>query len=233
MNRWLLIALTASLGLAACSKNEETAAPAASAPQAAAPEPQAAPQEPAQGAPAAQANQGTVMHAEQAGGYTYAQVDLGNGKAVWIAGAPIEVKAGDKVQWGEYAVMHNFNAKSLGRTFDEILFVNAWGPVGAGMAQVAPHGAMPGDHPPMEPSAMQGAGDSAGEVKTVANAGGYSYLEIAQGEGTVWLAVPETTVQAGDKVSWNGGMTMRNFEAKSLGRTFPEIIFADAIRVTK
>jgi len=233
VNRWLLMVLTASLGLTACSKNEETAAPAATAPQVAAPAPEAAPPAPAPAAQAAQANKGTVMHVEEGGGYTYAQVDLGNGRTVWIAGAPIEIKAGDAVQWGEYAVMRDFNAKSLGRTFEEILFVNSWGPAGGAMAQVAPHGAMPGDHPPMEPSAMQGAGDNAGQVKTVATAGGYSYLEVAQGDATVWLAVPETTVKAGDKVSWNTGMTMRNFEAKSLGRTFPEIIFADAVRVTQ
>ncbi len=230
MNRWTLIALTASLGLAACAEQE-----AASAPQAETPAAQAA--APVAQAPAAAqaANVGTVMHAENAAGYTYAQVDLGNGRAVWIAGGQIAVKAGDQVQWGDYAVMRNFHARSLNRTFEEILFVNAWGPAGGAMAQVAPHGSQPGEHPPLTQNLMTepGPGAESGQVQSVTTAGGYSYLEVAKGDASVWIAVPETSVKAGDTVSWTGGMTMRNFEAKSLGRTFPEIVFADAVSVAK
>lgn len=221
VNRWILIALTASLGLAACTKKEEPAAPVAAAPAE-----QAA-------APAQAANTGTVMQTIEGGGYTYAQVDVG-GQVVWIAGAEIDVKPGDGVQWGDHMIMHNFHAKSIDRMFDEILFVSAWGPTGGSMAEVAPHGTpggASGGHPPMGQQGV--AGEHAGEVKSVTTAGGYSYMEVAQGDATVWIAVPEVAVQAGDTVTWDGGMTMRNFEAKSINRTFPEIIFADAARVVR
>lgn len=232
MNRWLLLAVAASVGLAACSKKEEPAATAETQPAA----PAAAP------APsAATPNSGKVIQLQQGSGYTYAEVETANGQKVWVAGGHIDIKPGDVVQWGDYAVMTNFNAKSLGRVFDQILFVNAWGPVGAPVTGVAPHGVPSGQHPPMgQPGApaasapaAPAAAASVGEVKSVANAGGYTYLEVLQGGSTVWIAAPETQVKVGDKVSWEGGMVMRNFSSTSLNRKFDEIIFAGAVRVAQ
>lgn len=184
---------------------------------------------------AATPNTGKVLQVQQAGSYTYAEVDV-DGQKVWIAGGPIQIKPGDSVQWGNYAVMNNFASKSLNRTFDQILFVDNWGPLGGTVAQVAPHGNMPG-HPSAMPPAGQdaapGTGASQGVVKSATNAGGYTYLEVDQGGATVWLAVPETSVKAGDKVNWGGGMVMRNFNAKSLNRTFDQIIFAGGVNVAR
>ena len=233
MNRLLLVAVAAVVGLSACSKQEEVAATA----QAAAPVSAATP------------NSGKVLQLLQAGGYTYAEVESANGR-VWIAGGPIQVKEGDSVQWGDYALMQNFTSKSLGRTFDQILFVNAWGPVGGQLAQVAPHGTMPGGgapgmmgqgsphgampgHPPMGQMAAAAGGANQGVVKSAQNAGGYSYLEIDQGGKVVWVAAPESTVKAGDTVAWDGGPTMSNFNAKSLNRTFDSIVFAGGVSVVK
>ena len=168
MNRLLLVALIASIGLSACGKKDEAAvssvppaapaeapaapaAPAAApaqmgaAPVAAAPAVTAAPVAARQAAPVAAAqNTGKVVQILQGGGYSYAEVDTGAGKKVWIAGSPIQVKSGERVQWGDYSIMQNFNSKTLNRTFDEILFVNAWGPVGSAPTPVAPHGSLPG-----------------------------------------------------------------------------------------
>lgn len=218
MNRWLLLALVASLGLSACSKKEE---PAAAAPAGAHPV-----------TSAQMPNQGKALQIQNAAGYTYAEVETANGQKVWIAGAQINVKPGDTLQWGESAVMRSFTSKTLGRTFDEILFVNAWAPAGGAAAQVAPHGAMPGQ--PMQAPAMPGAGaGNGGIVKSATNAGGYSYLEVDQGGTTIWVAAPETAVKAGDKVVWEGGSTMHNFTAKSLNRTFEQIVFAGGVSVAK
>ena len=240
MNRWLLLAVATSVGLAACSKKEEPAAAAPSAPEAAAPAPAApvaaAPQAaaPQAGTPAQAPNSGKIIQLLQTSGYTYAEVDAGNGQTVWVAGGHIEAKPGDTVQWGQYSVMKNFASNSLGRTFDEILFVNAWGPVGAPVAQVAPHGVQPGGHPPM---AQQGAaaapGSESGKVLSVATAAGYSYLEVQKSDATVWVAVPETSVQVGDSVSWGDGMVMKNFTSKALNRSFDQIVFASGVSVAK
>ena len=223
MNRLSLIILATTLCLSACSKNEEPAKPAAANATAAQPAP----------------NTGKVIQLLEGGGYNYAEVDTGNGKRIWIAGGPIKIKVGETLEWGEHMVMHNFASRTLNRTFEEILFVNAWGPVGSVTVAMAPHkvapGQLQGQGQAQRPQQnMAGApGADSGSVKSVTNAGGYSYLEIVQGSKTVWLAVTETQVKAGDKVTWSNGMVMRNFNAKSLGRTFDEIIFAGGVAVVQ
>jgi hypothetical protein len=132
------------------------------------------------------------------------------------------------VQWGEYAVMRNFEAKSLKHTFPEILFVNNWGPVGAAAVATGPHGDFPR---PAAPDAAPVA--DSGVLKSVVNGGGYSYLEVDRGGKTVWVAAMQTPMKAGDKVQWQGDTEMSNFTAKSIGRTFDKIIFASAVTVVK
>lgn len=68
--------------------------------------------------------QGTVLDMMHAAGYTYMQVDTGNGKPLWIAATMMRVKPQQKVQWGDAAMMTNFTSKTLHRTFDKILFVS-------------------------------------------------------------------------------------------------------------
>lgn len=221
MNRFLLLFLATSLSLTACSSSDgakSAAAPATSAAATAA-------------APANAPNSGKVLQVLEGGGYNYAEVDAGNGQRVWMAGGPIAIKPGDIVEWGEYAVMRNFNSKTLNRTFEQILFVSTWGPAGRVSAQTAPHGTTPVLNQIVPQQSAPGT--TGGTVKSVVVAGGYSYLEVTQGDKTVWLAVSETPVKAGDKITWNDGMVMQNFNAKSLGRTFDQIIFAGAIAIAQ
>ena len=68
--------------------------------------------------------QGTVKEMMHAAGYTYMNVDTGEGKTMWIAATMMRVKPENRVQWADAAVMRNFKSSSLHRTFDEILFVS-------------------------------------------------------------------------------------------------------------
>ena len=68
-----------------------------------------------------------------------------------------------------------------------------------------------------------------GTVEETMNTGGYTYLKVKAKEGDIWVAIPETTVQKGQKVVCSPGMTMSNFESKSLGRTFESIIFSPGL----
>ncbi len=124
MKRLSILALSAALlVLAGCSDSDD-AKPQATAPAApAAPAHPAPAQQPA-AAPTALPNHGTVTEMMHAAGYTYMNVDTGNGAPVWVAATMMRVQKGDKVQWGDAAVMHNFASKSLHRTFDKILFVS-------------------------------------------------------------------------------------------------------------
>jgi len=187
-------------------------------------------------------NAGKVVQTAEGGGYTYAEVKMASGQKVWIAGSHIQIKPGSEVEWGNYALMRDFQARSLGKTFPEILFVDRWNVVGQAPVAVAPHGQFPGGEPAASADQMAAAAAGAapaaadpsarGTVKTVTNAAGYSYIEVDQGAGkTVWVAAMQTPMKAGDKVQWQGGTQMSNFTARSLGRTFDKIIFAQGVSV--
>lgn len=68
------------------------------------------------------AGQGLVKHVALAGGYTYLEVAQPEAD-LWLAAPQAAVKVGEKVAWTGGALMQNFAAKSLGRTFDKIIFV--------------------------------------------------------------------------------------------------------------
>jgi plastocyanin len=223
VNRFPLAALAALLAvgvLAGCSQSDEPApAQQAAAPQAPAQAPAAQPpvppnHPPMTGHPPVQApvamggaNTGTVVSAQQAGGYTYIEVDA-NGQRRWLASSPVRVAPGDQLRWGDSAVMRNFTSKSLGRTFDELLFVSGVQPVGAG----AP-----------------AASGNVGKVLSMVNSAGYAYLELETAGGTKWLAASQAPVKVGDTVAWQGGSVMNNFTSTSLNRTFDQIIFVAAV----
>lgn len=67
----------------------------------------------------------------------------------------------------------------------------------------------------------------------MANAAGYTYLEVDQGGTTTWIAVPETQVKAGDTVTWGEGMVMEKFNAKALNKVLDRIVFAGGVTVVK
>lgn len=97
--------------------------------------------------------------------------------------------------------------------------------------------ATPPGHPAM-PAASSSAATAepaalpplAGKVLQTMNGGGYSYVYIEQANGKkVWVAVTETPVKVGAKMSFKPGMVMEKFESKALKRTFDSIIFSDGV----
>lgn len=226
-----LLVVAVAAGIAGCSKKDEPVA-AGPALQGAAPAAAVSEQAP---------NKGKILQLQQAAGYTYAEVELGTGEKVWMAGGPLDARVGDVVQWGRHSVMQNFTAKSLGRTFDSILFVGSWGKEGAPMAKLAPHGQPTGTTPAIDPALLAppadkpmvaGSGNS-GQVKSVTQAGEYTYVEVSQATGSIWIAGPKTEIKAGDKVVWEGDMVMTNFQSRALNRSFDRIVFASRINVAK
>ena len=70
-------------------------------------------------------NSGTVLSTENAAGYSYVEVETGTGEVVWLAAPVTEITVGQRVQWQGASKMTNFSSPSLGRTFEEILFVSS------------------------------------------------------------------------------------------------------------
>ncbi len=133
MKQLFIMALIATLlSLIGCSESTDTQAPQQSAAPAAQTSSQTQPpgdttmpqQQTAIDTAKELPKQGVVKKMMHASGYTYMSVDTGAGKPVWIAATIMRVKLEDTVQWAGAAVMHNFNSKSLHRTFDKILFVS-------------------------------------------------------------------------------------------------------------
>ncbi len=67
---------------------------------------------------------GEVLETMNSGGYTYMKLETDNGEQ-WIASAEMEVKKGETVYYNEDAmVMENFESKTLGKTFEKIIFAD-------------------------------------------------------------------------------------------------------------
>lgn len=86
---------------------------------------------------------------------------------------------------------------------------------------------MPETSAPAE-SATQ-APQISGKILETMDAAGYTYVNVETATGSVWAALPESNVEVGQEVVLAGGMEMKNFESKTLGRTFDSVIFSTGI----
>ncbi len=68
-----------------------------------------------------------------------------------------------------------------------------------------------------------------GKVIESVNSAGYTYVQIDNNGKKTWLAIPETTIKKGQKLSFSPGMEMQNFESRSLKRKFDRIIFSGGV----
>jgi hypothetical protein len=78
---------------------------------------------------------GTVLETMDSGGYTYIKLSTPEGER-WAAVSLAKVKVGDPVTIVDATVMTDFEAKSLGRKFDRIIF----GTLGGAPPPVSAHG---------------------------------------------------------------------------------------------
>jgi len=63
------------------------------------------------------------------------------------------------------------------------------------------------------------------------DSGGYTYVHLEKNGKRKWYAVPECAVSVGDRVEVEAGaMEMRDFESKTLARTFDVIWFAGGLQ---
>ncbi len=79
--------------------------------------------------------------------------------------------------------------------------------------------------------AVAGPGGFSGKVTETMDAGGYTYVLVDTGTNKVWAAATKFQVKQGDSVTVPDAMPMKDFESKSLNRTFPMVYFASQIAV--
>lgn len=87
--------------------------------------------------------------------------------------------------------------------------------------------AMPGVSAPSNEQVVSGV------VKQTMDASGYTYMLVQSNGKDVWVAIPETPVKKGAEVQYYEGMEMKDFNSKTLNRTFSSIIFSSGIAVDK
>lgn len=93
--------------------------------------------------------------------------------------------------------------------------------------------AIPAPSPTAAPAASApSANPNKGSVAEVIQAGRYSYISVDSGSGTRWFAVPSAELKVGQKVEVLNAMEVKNYNAKSLNRTFESIYFSDKLSVT-
>jgi hypothetical protein len=64
-----------------------------------------------------------------------------------------------------------------------------------------------------------------GKVLEVKDVESYTYLRLKTKEGETWAAVNKSKVKMGASVSIENAVVMKNFESKTLKKTFPSIVF--------
>lgn len=64
-----------------------------------------------------------------------------------------------------------------------------------------------------------------GEVLEVRDVDAYTYLRLKTNDGETWAAVTKAPVKKGAQVTIDNPMVMRNFESKTLKKTFDTIVF--------
>ena len=68
-----------------------------------------------------------------------------------------------------------------------------------------------------------------GKVIETMDSGGYTYVQIENNGKKTWVAVSKTKVVKGQNISFMPGAEMKNFESKTLKRTFDSIIFSGGV----
>ena len=85
---------------------------------------------------------------------------------------------------------------------------------------------------PAQPAVKQfAAGTMIGTVVETMNASSYTYVQFDTGSKKIWAAAPTFQVKIGDKVNVPTGALMKNYQSKTLNRTFDEVYFVGAITV--
>jgi hypothetical protein len=100
-----------------------------------------------------------------------------------------------------------------------------------GCRSKAPHAAAPVEDAKAAPAGTGAAAPQAntitGKVMERVDAEPYSYLKLKTAAGETWAAVPTTDLKVGAEATVVSQIEMKNFESKSLNRTFAQVHFGN------
>jgi hypothetical protein len=93
---------------------------------------------------------------------------------------------------------------------------------------VPPAGTPASEQRPASDAAPAGAVFT-GNIAETMNAGGYTYARLQNGSSEAWIAAPEFDAKQGEQISAALDMPMRDFQSKTLNRTFPLLYFVQDV----
>lgn len=118
---------------------------------------------------------GKVVETMDSGGYTYVCLEK-NGKKTWVAVSQMKVVVGSKMAFQPGQEMQNFTSKSLGRTFESIVFSGGAAASGAAPAGHSAAGAAP--QGPTGSKAQVAEMDKSVKVEKAAGPNAYTVAEV-------------------------------------------------------
>ena len=71
------------------------------------------------------------------------------------------------------------------------------------------------------------------KVLEILNSGGYTYMNVQDGQKSYWIAMTQRAIKVGDTIEYNEQGWMQNFHSKTLDRTFESILFAGDVSKQK
>lgn len=166
---------------------------------------------------------GEVVETMNAAGYTYVKIDTDSGE-IWAAGPETVVKVGDSVT-ASGSIMTGFTSASLNKTFDEIIFSNMIESTSAKQVEFPTYSELKED-----PAAYYLV-ELNGTIEQTLDAGGYTYVELSDGDETVWVATPEANLSIGDSLTVAGTVNT-DFPSKTLNRTFDVLVLVPVVDST-
>jgi len=69
-----------------------------------------------------------------------------------------------------------------------------------------------------------------GTVKAILHASMYTYVQVVNESGAMWLAGPKSELSINDNIRFSKGVSMSNFYSKELQRAFPLVLFVSNIQ---
>ncbi|MCF6240592.1 MAG: OB-fold nucleic acid binding domain-containing protein [Bacteroidales bacterium] len=79
---------------------------------------------------------------------------------------------------------------------------------------------------------MTGSAMHEGVLQEAIQTNSYTYLRLKENNNDVWLAVPKMQADLGKTYYYKGGMEMKNFHSKELGRDFEVVIFLEKVALS-
>ncbi|MDX8385596.1 MAG: hypothetical protein R8M11_03655 [Gallionella sp.] len=100
-------------------------------------------------------------------------------------------------------------------------------------------GELPPGHPVVNNTEPEAPSDDAPDVEMVEratvistiNIPQFTYIEVQQGDQVRWLAAAEIILEQGDKIKFDAGSTMFDFNSQVLERSFDRITFVNRVAI--